>query len=83
MFTFFYFTYISISVTVDGLKYDILYSSFGSTFQEAMEICKDRNMKVFEPRDAVVNGKVMKKIMAETSYETHWINIRREDALKE
>ena len=68
---------------MDGLKYDILYSSFGSTFQEAMEICKDRNMKVFEPRDAVINGKVMKNIMAKTSYETHWINIRREDALKE
>ena len=68
---------------MDGLKYDILYSSFGSTFEEAMEICKGRNMKVFEPRDAVINGKVTKKIQAETSYETHWINIRREDALKE
>ena len=71
------------SVNVDGMKYDILYTSFGSTFQEAMELCQDRNMKVFEPRDAVINGQVMKMVKSKTSYEGHWINIQREDALKQ
>ena len=65
------------------MKYDILYTSFGSTFQEAMELCQERNMKIFEPRDAVINGQVMKLIKTETSYEGHWINIQREDALKQ
>ena len=69
------------SVNVDGMKYDILHTSFGSTFQEAMELCQDRNMKVFEPRDAVIYHKVMTMITAD--WKQHWINIKREDASKQ
>ena len=66
---------------MDGIEYVILYTGFGATFQEATELCQERKMKVFEPRDAVIYHKVMTMITAD--WKQHWINIKREDASKQ
>ena len=63
-------------------KYTLLFTSFGSTFDEAHALCKERNMRVFEPRDSVINWKVKNTVQKVASYDTHWLNIRREDALE-
>ena len=70
-------------VTVENMKYVVLHTSFGMTFDEATQMCKERNMKIYEPRDAVINVKVQKEIQKVTKYNDHWINIRRDDAMEE
>ena len=47
-----------------------------------MDMCKDREMMVFEPRDATANGLVY-DAFAKNIAGNYWINVKREDASKQ
>jgi len=49
---------------------------------KASQMCKDRKMILFEPRDATANAKVYDNF-EKHDIETYWINIKRPDATKQ
>ena len=68
--------------TVGGKDYVYLFTSMGVPMSKASQMCKDREMILFEPRDATANAKVY-DTFREHDIETYWINIKRPDATKQ
>ena len=64
-------------MTVNGIKY--FYTSNVMSFKLAKSTCHSREMRVFEPRDAVVYNEVLDKMNIQ---EDIWINIYKETSKK-
>ena len=48
----------------------------GTSFDHAQEICKSKDLMLFEPRDATLNYRIYEK--AKDRYGWYWLNIRRD-----
>ena len=61
--------------------YEPQFLSSGVTMKRAQEICTEKGMMLFEPRDATINRKVW-QAMKTAGTGMYWLNLRREDPSK-
>ena len=73
-----YFNRSEEKITIQGNNFNFQKILSGTSKLHADMICKERGMKVFEPKDGVINNQVWEEMSKRTNYP-FWINIKRDN----
>ena len=70
-------------VTIKDEKFLFINILGGTGYERANEICQDKGMRLFEPRDAMINHMVWEKSKESYSMsQRYWLNVLRTPADK-